>query len=54
MSDLSWEKLKQLVYERAYGCCEYCQICEENSSQIMPVDYANLNFRKRRAGDRHS
>jgi hypothetical protein len=39
MSDLSWEKLRQIVSERAHGCCEYCQTSEENSGQIMPVDH---------------
>jgi hypothetical protein len=31
MSELSWNALKQFVYERARGCCEYCQTSEENS-----------------------
>jgi hypothetical protein len=31
MGELSWNALKQIVYERANGCCEYCQTCETNS-----------------------
>lgn len=39
MGELSWNALKQLVYERARGCCEYCQTCETNSGQTMQVDH---------------
>ena len=39
MGDEGWNTLKQLVYERASGCCEYCQTCEANSGQIMQVDH---------------
>ena len=33
MGELSWNALKQIVYERAHGCCEYCQTCETNSGR---------------------
>jgi hypothetical protein len=39
MGELSWNALKQIVYERASGCCEYCQTCEANSGQTMQVDH---------------
>jgi 5-methylcytosine-specific restriction endonuclease McrA len=39
MGELSWNALKQIVYERANGCCEYCQTCEANSGQTMQVDH---------------
>lgn len=39
MGELSWNALKQRVYERAGGCCEYCQTSEENSGQTMQVDH---------------
>lgn len=39
MGELSWNALKQIVYERAHGCCEYCQTCEANSGQTMQVDH---------------
>jgi hypothetical protein len=39
MSELSWNVLKRSVYERARGCCEYCQTSEENSGQTMQVDH---------------
>jgi 5-methylcytosine-specific restriction endonuclease McrA len=39
MGELSWNVLKQFVYERAGGCCEYCQTCEVNSGQTMQVDH---------------
>ena len=39
MGELSWNALKQMVYERANGCCEYCQTCEVNSGQTMQVDH---------------
>ncbi len=41
MSELSWAAIKQLVRERADGCCEYCQTSEENSGQTMQVDHIN-------------
>ena len=39
MGELSWNAIKQIVYERANGCCEYCQTCEANSGQTMQVDH---------------
>jgi hypothetical protein len=41
MGELSWNARKQIVYERANGCCEYCQTCETNSGQTMQVDHIN-------------
>ena len=43
MGELSWNALKQIVYERAHGCCEYCQTCEANSGQTMQVDHIDPN-----------
>jgi 5-methylcytosine-specific restriction endonuclease McrA len=39
MSELSWNAIKWLVYERAQGCCEYCQTCEANIGQAMHVEH---------------
>src|SRR5215510_4647399 len=39
MGEVSWNTLRQIVYERADGCCEYCQTCETNSGQTMQVDH---------------
>ena len=39
MGELSWDALKQFVYEHASGCCECCQTCEENIGQTMQVDH---------------
>jgi hypothetical protein len=36
---LSWNALKKLVYERANGCCEYCQTCEANTAQPMHTEH---------------
>lgn len=36
---LSWVAIKRLVHQRATGCCEYCQTCEENSGQPMHVEH---------------
>jgi hypothetical protein len=38
-NDLSWNALRQKVYDRANGCCEYCQTCEANIGQTMQVDH---------------
>jgi hypothetical protein len=38
-NDLSWNALRQRVYDRANGCCEYCQTCEANTGQTMQVDH---------------
>ncbi len=43
MSEESWAKLKQRVYERAAACCEYCQTSEENCGQMMTVDHIDPN-----------
>jgi len=39
MSELSWQEIRQQVYNRANGCCEYCQTCEVNTGQTMQVDH---------------
>ena len=39
MNDLSWQALRKKVYERAQGCCEYCQTSEVNTGQTMHVDH---------------
>lgn len=43
MSKLSWNATKKLVYERAKGCCEYCQTCEHNTGQPMHVEHIYPN-----------
>jgi 5-methylcytosine-specific restriction endonuclease McrA len=37
--ELSWNDIRQKVYERAKGCCEYCRTCEDNTGQTMQVDH---------------
>lgn len=39
MSKSQWDKLREQVYERAKGCCEYCRTCEVNTGQTMQVDH---------------
>jgi hypothetical protein len=39
MSDLSWSATRRLVYERARGCCEYCQTCEANIGQALHIEH---------------
>jgi hypothetical protein len=39
MNDLSWNATKKLAYERAQGCCEYCQTSEANIGQAMHVEH---------------
>lgn len=39
MPERSWEAVKQYVYERAQGCCEYCRTCEANIGQTMHVEH---------------
>ncbi len=39
MTDRSWNVTKKLVYERANGCCEYCQTCEANTGQAMHIEH---------------
>lgn len=43
MSELSWNATKRLVYERAVGCCEYCQTSEDNTGQAMHVEHIDPN-----------
>ena len=47
MGEWSWNALKQFIYERANGCCEYCQTCEANSGQTMQVDHIDPLFNPR-------
>lgn len=39
MSNPSWQTIKDLVYERANGCCEYCHTCEINIGQALHVEH---------------
>jgi hypothetical protein len=39
MNDRSWSAIKRLVYERAQGCCEYCQTSEANIGQAMHIEH---------------
>ena len=39
MRELSWAKTRQLVYERANNCCEYCQTCQAIIGQAMHVEH---------------
>lgn len=39
MTDKSQKKIRNFVYERANGCCEYCKTCEVNTGQTMQVDH---------------
>ncbi|MBN1311684.1 MAG: HNH endonuclease [Anaerolineae bacterium] len=39
MDNLSWQQIRQHVYKRAAGCCEYCRTCEVNTRQTMQVDH---------------
>ena len=41
MPDVTWQTVKNLVHERANGCCEYCQTCEVNIGQTMHVEHIN-------------
>ena len=43
MNDVSWTAIKKQVYERAKGCCEYCQTSEANTGQTMHVDHIDPN-----------
>jgi hypothetical protein len=43
ISKPSWNEIKQRVYERAGGCCEYCQTCEVNTGQTMQIDHIDPN-----------
>lgn len=39
MGEASWESIRAYVYDRAEGCCEYCQTSELNSGQTMQIDH---------------
>ena len=39
MARATWDGIRQRVYERAHGCCEYCQTCEDHTGQVMQVDH---------------
>jgi hypothetical protein len=39
MAELYRKAIRAYVYERANGCCEYCQTCEANIGQPMHVEY---------------
>ncbi len=39
MPDPAWEAIRERVYQRANGCCEYCRTCEANTGQTMQVDH---------------
>lgn len=39
MPEISWNETKRIVYERAGGCCEYCQTCDYNTGQTMHIDH---------------
>jgi 5-methylcytosine-specific restriction endonuclease McrA len=41
MSNPSWQTTKELVHNRAGGCCEYCLTCEINMGQAMHVEHIN-------------
>jgi hypothetical protein len=41
VSNPSWQTIKELVHNRAGGCCEYCQTCEINIGQAMHVEHIN-------------
>ena len=37
----SWASIRRLVYERANGCCEYCQTCDYNTGQAHHIEHIN-------------
>lgn len=39
MSKTEWRGVRRFVYERANGCCEYCQTSEQNTGQAMQIDH---------------
>ena len=41
MVNPSWQSIKELVYERANGCCEYCQTYEINIGQTLHIEHIN-------------
>ena len=36
---MSWAETKRFVFQRANGCCEYCQTCEHNTGQPMHIEH---------------
>ncbi len=43
MPELSWAAVKQAIYDRAAGCCEYCFTCEVNTGQSMHTEHIQPN-----------
>lgn len=41
MPKQSWQTIKETVYTRAAGCCEYCQTSGINIGQAMHVEHIN-------------
>ena len=39
MDELSWAETIRFVYQRADGCCEYCQTCQKVCGQAMHVEH---------------
>ena len=39
MTNPSWQSIKNEVYRRAKGCCEYCQTCEANTGQTLHIEH---------------
>jgi len=39
MAEPSWQTIKQLVYERANGCCKYCLTAEINVGQTLHIEH---------------
>jgi 5-methylcytosine-specific restriction endonuclease McrA len=39
VTDLPWTATRRFVFERARGCCEYCQTCEDNTGQALHVEH---------------
>lgn len=43
MASESWQAIKNHVFSRADGCCEYCQTCQINIGQAMHVEHIDPN-----------
>ncbi|MAU00522.1 MAG: HNH endonuclease [Anaerolineaceae bacterium] len=43
MAKPSWQTIKQVVYERANGCCEYCSTAEINIGQTLHIEHIVLD-----------
>ncbi|MCP4416923.1 MAG: HNH endonuclease [Chloroflexi bacterium] len=39
MAKPSWNAIRKLVYDRAKGCCEYCQTSEINIGQALHIEH---------------